>query len=88
MRMIALSLLLAGSVEAAVIAEAVQGKLRIELHDEAGVCVGSARMAIFSDGEQKIPGCWVVQPDAVQIAFLDGDVARLPLAVFKKPESI
>lgn len=85
----ALPLCLALSVNAAPIAVAQSGKLRITLHDEAGPCVGPARLAVFEDGQQKVPGCWVVAPpDAIAISFLDGDAARVPMAVFRKPDEV
>lgn len=85
----ALPLCLALSVNAAPIAVAQSGKLRITLHDEAGPCVGPARLAVFEDGMQRVPGCWVAAPpDAIAIAFLDGDAARVPTALFRKPEEI
>lgn len=87
-RIAAAALLFCGAAHAAVIAVAQQGKHRLELHDEAGPCLGPARLAIYSDGAQKVPGCWLVRPDGVTIAFLDGDLATIPLVAFKKPEEI
>lgn len=83
-----LLLCLALSVNAAPIAEAVNGKLRITLHDDVGVCLGAARLAVFEDGTQRIPGCWVARGDAVMIVFLDADVARVPIAAFKRPGEV
>lgn len=82
------ALLCAGAAHAAVIAVAQEGKHRIELHDQAGHCLGQARLAIFSDGTQRVPGCWLVRPEAVTIAFLDGDHVTLPLAAFRKPQDV
>lgn len=82
------TLLLAIGAHAAVIAVAQEGKNRLELHDQAGHCLGQARLAIFADGVQRIPGCWVARTEAVTIAFLDGDFVTLPFAVFRKPQDL
>lgn len=87
MRLLALVLLAATQAHAAVIAEAVNGDARLELHDDAGPCLGAARLAVFTRGREKVPGCWVFVDNAVQIAFLDGETARLPPGVFSKPKS-
>lgn len=84
----AAALLFCGAAHAAVIAVAQQGKHRLELHDEAGPCLGSARLAIYTDGAQRIPGCWLVRPDAVTVSFLDGDHAAIPMAAFKPPQDV
>lgn len=61
---------------------------RIDLHDESGPCVNAGLRAEFTDRKtgEKIAGCWVaVSKDLVQIAFLDGDIARVPTSAFKRP---
>lgn len=83
-----LTLTLAGAAQAAVIAVAVDGALRLELHDEAGPCVGEARLAVFSDAQLRVPGCWVARDGAVHVAFLDGDHASVPVRLFRKPERL
>lgn len=87
-RIAAAALLFCGAAHAAVIAVAQEGKHRLELHDEAGPCVGQARLAVYSDGAQRIPGCWMVKPEGVSIAFLDGDHITIPLAAFKRPQDL
>lgn len=87
MRLIAASLLALASVtHAAVIAEASNGEAHLALHDEAGHCLGSARLAVFSRGPERIPGCWKVTPPFVSIAFLDGDAIQVPMGAFKPPK--
>lgn len=80
--------LVAFSAHAAVIAVAQEGAKRLDLHDQAGHCVGQARLAIYTDGAQRVPGCWLVKPDAVTVAFLDGDFITVPLTVFRKPQDL
>lgn len=79
---------LAVAAQAAVIAVAQDGARRLDLHDQAGHCLGQARLAVFTDGVQRVPGCWLVKPDAVTIAFLDGDFITVPLAAFRKPQDL
>jgi hypothetical protein len=83
-----LSLTLANLAHAAVIAVAAEGAVRLELHDTAGPCVGEARHAVFSDGTQRVPGCWVARDGAVHVVFLDGDRASVPVNLFRKPEDV
>lgn len=83
-----LSLTLANVAHAAVIAVAVEGAVRLELHDTAGPCVGAARHAVYSDGQQRVPGCWVARDGAVHVVFLDGDRASVPAQLFRKPEEV
>ena len=79
---------LAVTAQAAVIAVAQEGAKRLDLHDQAGHCLGQARLAVFTDGVQRVPGCWLVKPDAVAIAFLDGDFITVPLSAFRKPQDL
>lgn len=83
-----LPLTLADLAHAAVIAVAVDGAVRLELHDTAGPCVGAARHAVYSDGQQRVPGCWVARNGAVHVVFLDGDRASVPAQLFRKPEEV
>jgi hypothetical protein len=92
MRPIAFPLLCAAVMAAAVPAQArvfgvaVSGDgARIELHDQAGPCVGQARLAehISRNGD-KVPGCWLVAEGAVKVSFLDGERGTIPLAHVRK----
>lgn len=79
---------LAMTAQAAVIAVAQEGAKRLDLHDQPGHCLGQARLAVYTDGVQRVPGCWLVKPDAVTVAFLDGDFITVPLAAFRKPQDL
>lgn len=83
-----LSLLLAGSAAGDVILEARDEDIRVELHRDAGPCVGSARWAIFYQGRVRIPGCWILNADSVQIAWLDGDISVIPVRAFREPKGL
>jgi hypothetical protein len=80
----AVALLLAAAP--APVAEYREGDARVELYAEVGPCVGSARWAVFLQGPVRVPGCWILMEDSVQIAWLDGDFTRVPARVFRKPE--
>lgn len=58
---------------------------RIELHDQAGPCVGAARMAehVAANGH-KTAGCWLLDQQSVKISFLDGERGDIPLAHLKQ----
>lgn len=89
MKAIAACLLaLASATNAAVIAHVIEGDLRLELHDEAGPCLGEARLAVFYQGPQRIPGCWKLRPPVVSIVFMDGDLAQVSIDLFKRPEPL
>lgn len=91
MRMLAAVLLaLAGASQAAVIAEVRDGDRLLQLTDEVGPCLGNARIAIWSQGEQRVPGCYVVRVATmtVHVAFLDGDAAEVPIGLFKAPVGV
>lgn len=88
MKLIGIALLATGISHAAVIAEATDGKITVRLHDEAGMCVSGARLAEFTDGVVRIPGCWVPSGANVGVAFLDGDYVRIPMAAFRKPKDV
>lgn len=68
------------------VAEYREGGARVELYAEAGPCVGSARWAVFLQGPVRVPGCWLLTGDSVQIAWLDGDFTKVLARVFRKPE--
>lgn len=78
-------LLLAETARAAVLAVATQGSVSVSITDEVGPCMGPARLAIYSDGKQRVPGCWVTGDGMVIISWLDGDQGRIPQQAFQKP---
>ena len=87
------ALLLAGSVSGSVmgdglgpIAEVRAGDTRVELHREPGPCVGTARWAVFIEDKIRVPGCWILVGESVQIAWLDGSASVIPSRAFRKPE--
>jgi hypothetical protein len=87
------ALLLAGSVSGSVmgdglgpIAEVRAGDTRVELHREPGPCVGTARWAVFIEDKVRVPGCWILVEESVQIAWLDGSASVIPSRAFRKPE--
>lgn len=86
----AVLLALAGASHAAVIAEVREGDRLLQLTDEVGPCLGNAKVAVWSQGEQRVPGCYVVLPASmtVHIAFLDGDAAEVPISIFKAPVGV
>lgn len=85
----ALALLLAcTAARADIVAEVRQGDVAIQLHSDAGPCVGAARWAVYLDARQRIPGCWIFTPQGVQIAFLDGDVLTIPPELWRKPKDL
>lgn len=88
MRALAALLLCAGVAQADVVAEITEGERRIQLHTDAGPCVGTARWALFTGATQRVPGCWILTPQGVQIAFLDGDVLTIPLEAWRKPSTL
>jgi hypothetical protein len=75
-----------GTAGLAPMAEYREGDARVELYAEAGPCVGNARWAVFLQGPVRVPGCWLLAGDSVQIAWLDGDFSKVPTRVFRKPE--
>ena len=68
------------------IAEVRAGNARAELHREPGPCVGSARWALYIEDKIRVPGCWLLAGDSVQIAWLDGSASVIPVRAFRKPE--
>jgi hypothetical protein len=86
-------LLLVGSVSGSAvgeglgpIAEVRAGGARVELHREPGPCVGEARWALYLQDKIRVPGCWLLAGDSVQIAWLDGSASVVPVRAFRKPE--
>lgn len=63
---------------------------RILLHSTRGLCTVKALRAQFVDKKGRYTeGCWkVVDEGNIQVVFLDGDVVRVPMSAFKKPEEI
>lgn len=74
--------------QARVVAIAISGDgARIELHDQAGPCVGAARLAEHVvPGGHKVAGCWLADAQAVRISFLDGERGNIPLSHFNPVE--
>lgn len=63
----------------------------VEIHSTVGGCLGGAMLAIWYNVDRKVrvPGCWrPTVGNTVQIAFADGDVARIPVAAIKRPTSL
>lgn len=62
----------------------------ITLMEEAGPCVGGARLAVYvsPDAKSRVPGCWKLAGGMVVVAFLDGDMAQIPVGDLKKPTSL
>jgi hypothetical protein len=62
---------------------------RIELHDEAGPCKGEARRVEFLPPKgDAIPGCWKPVGAMLAVVFFDTDIASIPLAAVRKPETL
>lgn len=63
----------------------------IEFAGEPGPCVGGALAANWfsPDRRLRIGGCWKLDGErGVQVAFFDGDVARVPMSAISKPASM
>lgn len=85
---IALSLVAAAAqAQPLAVATDVANGNSVTLTSETGPCVNGARLALWvrGDGQAKVPGCYLILPDGVRIAFLDGDRIDLPHHAFKKP---
>jgi hypothetical protein len=78
------------SADAKVIAIAQSGDgARIVLHDEAGPCVGSAKLAEYVPLSGAIvQGCWLAVPGSVTVSFLDGERGKVPLENMTKPTEL
>ena len=62
---------------------------RIELHDDAGICVGLAKLAehIAKDGE-KVLGCWIAVQTTITVSFLDGERANIPMILLRRTTAL
>ena len=76
--------------QAGVLAVAIEGPVRLELHDDPGPCLAGARLAVWTDGKARVPGCWRPVPGAgqVAVAWLDGDASVVDVRVFREPEKL
>lgn len=85
MKALAAALCLSVSIaQAAVIAEARDSQVKVELHDQAGHCQEGAMLAIWIQGDSKTTGCWrLVGQQVVQIAWSDAEFTRVPVTLFK-----
>jgi hypothetical protein len=92
MRALFLLLLFCGSAQAEMLGKVEDQFAAIELHSDKGICAGEARRAMWvpKDTRQSVIGCWLFSPEkqAFQIAFLDGDMAQIPMAAVKRPEKL
>jgi hypothetical protein len=58
---------------------------RIVLHDDAGPCVGSAKLAEYIPLKgTSVQGCWLALSGSVTVAFLDGERGSVSFADLKK----
>ena len=58
---------------------------RIVLHDQAGPCAGSAKLAEYIPLKGNVViGCWLALPSNVTVSFLDGERGTVPLGDLKK----
>lgn len=67
------------------------GGSTIELTSSAGGCINGAMLAVWysADRKERVPGCWkTIGGGALQIAFADGDIARVPMGAVQKPTSL
>jgi hypothetical protein len=82
--------LAAGPSHAKVLAVALSSDgARVVLHDEAGPCVGEARLAEhISPSGDKVQGCWLATPGMVNVSFLDGERGSIPVAHLQRPTQI
>lgn len=54
----------------------------ISLYAKPGPCMGNARMAEHKTRAGAVtPGCWLMTPKSVVIAFLDGEYGEIPAAL-------
>lgn len=62
----------------------------LTLHDEAGPCIGPARLAVWrsADAKTSVPGCWIAAGERVRVAYLDGDVGNVAVGAFKRPTQL
>ena len=85
-----LLLMLFGSAHAEMLGKAEDRSATIEIHSDKGICVGEARRALWvsKEGKPNVVGCWLFDGAAFQVAFLDGDVAQIPVAAVKRAEKL
>jgi hypothetical protein len=58
---------------------------RIVLHDDAGPCVGTAKLAEYIPlNGTKVQGCWLALSGSVTVAFLDGERGSVAFGDLKK----
>jgi hypothetical protein len=92
MRALFLLLLFCGSAQAEMLGKVEDQSATIEFHSDKGICAGEARRAMWvpKDTRQSVIGCWLFSPErqAFQIAFLDGDMAQIPVAAVKRAEKL
>ena len=70
--------------------KAGDGNEWIRLYNSKGECRGEAMKAeyIYKD-KSKVLGCWKPLPGGrIQIVFMDGDIAIVPITAFKEPEEV
>jgi hypothetical protein len=61
---------------------------RLSLYAEATPCVGDAKRAQWVPNKgASVTGCWTVHAGALIVVFLDGDVARMPVGMVRRPGS-
>ena len=72
---------------AQVIAEATSADgARVVLHEDAGPCVGQARLAEYvPPSGPVVAGCWLATPSHITVAFLDGERGKVPVADLRRP---
>ena len=70
---------------AAIVVAASSTGAEVRLSQETGPCVQGARLAewVSPDAQTRIPGCWRLAGEVVEIGFLDGDSLRIPVGAFK-----
>ena len=87
--LLALLMALPAAAKTIAVVRADNGAL-MQLTDEMGPCLGPARQAIWmsADGLERIPGCWRLHGKNVLVAFLDGDVAEVPVSLLRRPDDV
>jgi hypothetical protein len=90
MRAFLLLMLFCASANAEMLGKVEDQSATIELHSDKGICAGEARRALWVPKDTRTPviGCWLFARDVFQVAFLDGDVAQIPMAAVKRPEKL
>lgn len=81
-------LLMPAATMSEVVAYTVRGRGLIELHDTHGICFGEARLAVFTDGVRRIPGCWMVRINVVTVVFIDGDFVTIPVTSWRRTDDV